>query len=70
MNAVKIVPIFFKSQVLNFGSCLKGVFEYTGLNFCYVPEQVQHLQKVLTKKRDPVSHVCFIDEIIKVRWKI
>uniref|UniRef100_A0A8C2B038 Conserved oligomeric Golgi complex subunit 5 n=1 Tax=Cyprinus carpio TaxID=7962 RepID=A0A8C2B038_CYPCA len=26
---------------------------------------VQHLQKVLTKKRDPVSHVCFIDEIIK-----
>ncbi|XP_053572547.1 conserved oligomeric Golgi complex subunit 5 isoform X1 [Bombina bombina] len=28
--------------------------------------QVQHLQKVLTKKRDPVSHVCFIDEIAKV----
>ncbi|XP_040268774.1 conserved oligomeric Golgi complex subunit 5 isoform X2 [Bufo bufo] len=27
--------------------------------------QVQHLQKVLTKKRDPVSHVCFIDEIAK-----
>ncbi|XP_030636205.1 conserved oligomeric Golgi complex subunit 5 [Chanos chanos] len=27
--------------------------------------QVQHLQKVLTKKRDPVTHVCFIDEIIK-----
>ncbi|KAF7228789.1 conserved oligomeric Golgi complex subunit 5 isoform X2 [Nothobranchius furzeri] len=26
--------------------------------------QVQHLQKVLMKKRDPVSHVCFIDEII------
>lgn len=28
--------------------------------------QVQHLQKVLMKKRDPVTHVCFIDEIIKV----
>ncbi|KAM8972101.1 conserved oligomeric Golgi complex subunit 5 [Pelodytes ibericus] len=27
--------------------------------------QVQHLQKVLTKKRDPVSLVCFIDEIAK-----
>ncbi|KAM4676724.1 conserved oligomeric Golgi complex subunit 5 [Discoglossus pictus] len=27
--------------------------------------QVQHLQKVLTKKRDPVTHVCFIDEIAK-----
>uniref|UniRef100_A0AAY5EBW3 Conserved oligomeric Golgi complex subunit 5 helical domain-containing protein n=1 Tax=Electrophorus electricus TaxID=8005 RepID=A0AAY5EBW3_ELEEL len=27
--------------------------------------QVQHLQRVLTKKRDPVTHVCFIDEIIK-----
>ncbi|KAJ7407104.1 component of oligomeric golgi complex 5 [Willisornis vidua] len=27
--------------------------------------QVQHLQKVLTKKRDPVSHVCFIEEIVK-----
>ncbi|XP_070847800.1 conserved oligomeric Golgi complex subunit 5 isoform X1 [Chaetodon trifascialis] len=27
--------------------------------------QVQHLQKVLTKKRDPVTHVCFIDDIIK-----
>ncbi|XP_066448023.1 conserved oligomeric Golgi complex subunit 5 [Eleutherodactylus coqui] len=27
--------------------------------------QVQHLQKVLMKKRDPVSHVCFIDEIVK-----
>ncbi|XP_056429563.1 conserved oligomeric Golgi complex subunit 5 isoform X1 [Hyla sarda] len=27
--------------------------------------QVQHLQKVLTKKRDPVSHVCFVDEISK-----
>uniref|UniRef100_A0A8B9GQU8 Conserved oligomeric Golgi complex subunit 5 n=1 Tax=Astyanax mexicanus TaxID=7994 RepID=A0A8B9GQU8_ASTMX len=26
---------------------------------------VQHLQKVLTKKRDPVTHVCFIDEIVK-----
>lgn len=28
--------------------------------------QVQHLQKVLMKKRDPVTHVCFIDEILKV----
>ncbi|XP_062850687.1 conserved oligomeric Golgi complex subunit 5 [Trichomycterus rosablanca] len=27
--------------------------------------QVQHLQKVLTKKRDPVTHVCFIDEFVK-----
>ncbi|KAM9312504.1 conserved oligomeric Golgi complex subunit 5 [Gastrophryne carolinensis] len=27
--------------------------------------QVQHLQKVLMKKRDPVSHVCFFDEIAK-----
>ncbi|GFR70305.1 conserved oligomeric Golgi complex subunit 5 [Elysia marginata] len=27
--------------------------------------QVQHLQKVLVKKRDPVSHVCFIDELNK-----
>lgn len=28
--------------------------------------QVQHLQKVLMKKRDPVTHVCFIDDIMKV----
>nr|XP_021528954.1 conserved oligomeric Golgi complex subunit 5 [Aotus nancymaae] len=27
--------------------------------------QVQHLQKVLVKKRDPVSHICFIEEIVK-----
>ncbi|XP_070557668.1 conserved oligomeric Golgi complex subunit 5-like [Ptychodera flava] len=27
--------------------------------------QVQHLQKVLAKKRDPVTHVCFIDAVIK-----
>ncbi|XP_028668771.1 conserved oligomeric Golgi complex subunit 5 [Erpetoichthys calabaricus] len=27
--------------------------------------QVQHLQKVLNKKRDPVSHVCFVEEIAK-----
>uniref|UniRef100_M3ZGJ4 Conserved oligomeric Golgi complex subunit 5 n=1 Tax=Xiphophorus maculatus TaxID=8083 RepID=M3ZGJ4_XIPMA len=33
---------------------------------CAACRQVQHLQKVLMKKRDPVSHVCFIDEIIKV----
>ncbi|XP_008399444.1 conserved oligomeric Golgi complex subunit 5 isoform X3 [Poecilia reticulata] len=32
---------------------------------CAACRQVQHLQKVLVKKRDPVSHVCFIDEIIK-----
>ncbi|XP_031439133.1 conserved oligomeric Golgi complex subunit 5 [Clupea harengus] len=32
---------------------------------CAACSQVQHLQKVLTKKRDPVTHVCFIDEIIK-----
>jgi predicted nucleotidyltransferase len=28
--------------------------------------QVQHLQKVLAKKRDPVTHVCFMDELSKV----
>lgn len=32
---------------------------------CAACRQVQHLQKVLIKKRDPVSHICFIDEIIK-----
>ncbi|KAI7792095.1 conserved oligomeric Golgi complex subunit 5 [Triplophysa rosa] len=32
---------------------------------CAACGQVQHLQKVLTKKRDPVTHVCFIDDIIK-----
>ncbi|XP_017293700.1 conserved oligomeric Golgi complex subunit 5 [Kryptolebias marmoratus] len=32
---------------------------------CAACRQVQHLQKVLMKKRDPVSHVCFIDDIIK-----
>uniref|UniRef100_A0AAR2M3E6 Conserved oligomeric Golgi complex subunit 5 n=1 Tax=Pygocentrus nattereri TaxID=42514 RepID=A0AAR2M3E6_PYGNA len=32
---------------------------------CAACSQVQHLQKVLTKKRDPVTHVCFIDEIVK-----
>ncbi|XP_059181753.1 conserved oligomeric Golgi complex subunit 5 [Centropristis striata] len=32
---------------------------------CASCRQVQHLQKVLMKKRDPVTHVCFIDEIIK-----
>nr|XP_037860765.1 conserved oligomeric Golgi complex subunit 5 [Chlorocebus sabaeus] len=31
-----------------------------------VCRQVQHLQKVLAKKRDPVSHICFIEEIVKV----
>ena len=29
--------------------------------------QVQHLQKVLIKKRDPVTHVCFIDELAKAK---
>uniref|UniRef100_A0A9J8A893 Conserved oligomeric Golgi complex subunit 5 n=1 Tax=Cyprinus carpio carpio TaxID=630221 RepID=A0A9J8A893_CYPCA len=37
---------------------------------CAACGQVQHLQKVLTKKRDPVSHVCFIDEIIKLNSSI
>ncbi|XP_021565404.1 conserved oligomeric Golgi complex subunit 5, partial [Carlito syrichta] len=32
---------------------------------CAVCGQVQHLQKVLAKKRDPVSHICFIEEIVK-----
>ncbi|XP_078536437.1 conserved oligomeric Golgi complex subunit 5 [Lissotriton helveticus] len=32
---------------------------------CAACVQVQHLQKVLIKKRDPVTHVCFIDEIAK-----
>ncbi|XP_037619001.1 conserved oligomeric Golgi complex subunit 5 [Sebastes umbrosus] len=32
---------------------------------CAACRQVQHLQKVLMKKRDPVTHVCFIDEINK-----
>ncbi|XP_006515147.1 conserved oligomeric Golgi complex subunit 5 isoform X2 [Mus musculus] len=34
-------------------------------HICAACGQVQHLQKVLTKKRDPVSHICFIEEIIK-----
>uniref|UniRef100_A0A3P8UXB7 Conserved oligomeric Golgi complex subunit 5 n=1 Tax=Cynoglossus semilaevis TaxID=244447 RepID=A0A3P8UXB7_CYNSE len=32
---------------------------------CAACKQVQHLQKVLMKKRDPVTHVCFIEEINK-----
>ncbi|KAK2832624.1 hypothetical protein Q7C36_016086 [Tachysurus vachellii] len=32
---------------------------------CAACSQVQHLHKVLTKKRDPVTHVCFMDEFIK-----
>ncbi|KAI5611071.1 conserved oligomeric Golgi complex subunit 5, partial [Silurus asotus] len=32
---------------------------------CSACSQVQHLHKVLTKKRDPVTHVCFIDEFVK-----
>uniref|UniRef100_A0A7N5KBS0 Conserved oligomeric Golgi complex subunit 5 n=1 Tax=Ailuropoda melanoleuca TaxID=9646 RepID=A0A7N5KBS0_AILME len=34
-------------------------------HICTVCGQVQHLQKILAKKRDPVSHVCFIEEIVK-----
>ncbi|XP_060052379.1 conserved oligomeric Golgi complex subunit 5 isoform X2 [Erinaceus europaeus] len=34
-------------------------------HICAVCGQVQHLQKILAKKRDPVSHVCFIEEIVK-----
>uniref|UniRef100_A0A8C9UJQ3 Conserved oligomeric Golgi complex subunit 5 n=1 Tax=Spermophilus dauricus TaxID=99837 RepID=A0A8C9UJQ3_SPEDA len=34
-------------------------------HICAICVQVQHLQKVLTKKRDPVSHICFIEEIVK-----
>ncbi|EDM03259.1 rCG61786 [Rattus norvegicus] len=34
-------------------------------HICAACGQVQHLQKVLTKKRDPVSHICFIEEIVK-----
>ena len=33
-------------------------------------QQVQHLQKVLVKKRDPVTHVCFIDELAKVSFDL
>ncbi|KAJ8301246.1 hypothetical protein KUTeg_020233 [Tegillarca granosa] len=29
--------------------------------------QIQHLQKVLVKKRDPVTHICFIEELSKHR---
>eukprot|EP00066_Takifugu_rubripes_P022163 XP_011611429.1 PREDICTED: conserved oligomeric Golgi complex subunit 5 [Takifugu rubripes] len=32
---------------------------------CAACRQVQHLQKILMKKRDPVTHVCFIDDIFK-----
>uniref|UniRef100_A0A674AY20 Conserved oligomeric Golgi complex subunit 5 n=1 Tax=Salmo trutta TaxID=8032 RepID=A0A674AY20_SALTR len=31
---------------------------------CAACGQVQHLQKVLTKKRDPVTHVCFISPCV------
>ncbi|XP_077020684.1 conserved oligomeric Golgi complex subunit 5 [Tamandua tetradactyla] len=34
-------------------------------HICAVCIQVQHLQNVLAKKRDPVSHICFIEEIVK-----
>lgn len=32
--------------------------------------QVHHLLKVLSKKRDPVTHVCFMQELLKVMSKI
>ncbi|XP_077614462.1 conserved oligomeric Golgi complex subunit 5 [Crocuta crocuta] len=34
-------------------------------HICTACGQVQHLQKILAKKRDPVSHICFIEEIVK-----
>lgn len=36
------------------------------LNVCYV--QVWHLQRVLSKIRDPSSHVCLLDELVKVMY--
>ena len=48
--------LLFREQKLDFGFML---------GFLWL--QVQHLQKVLAKKRDPVTHVCFIDELAKVR---
>ncbi|XP_066198530.1 conserved oligomeric Golgi complex subunit 5 isoform X1 [Saccopteryx leptura] len=39
--------------------------EKLGDQICTVCGQVQHLQKILTKKRDPVSHIFFIEEIVK-----
>nr|XP_060484414.1 conserved oligomeric Golgi complex subunit 5 [Panthera onca] len=35
-------------------------------HICTVCGQVQHLQKILAKKRDPVSHIWFIEEVVKV----
>ena len=32
--------------------------------------KVHHLQKVLAKKRDPVTHVCFMEELVKVVYLI
>ena len=29
---------------------------------------MHHLQKVLAKKRDPVTHVCFMEELTKVKY--
>uniref|UniRef100_A0ACB8FQT4 Uncharacterized protein n=1 Tax=Sphaerodactylus townsendi TaxID=933632 RepID=A0ACB8FQT4_9SAUR len=37
---------------------------------CAACGQVQHLQKVLSKKRDPVTHVCFIDELAKAGFNL
>uniref|UniRef100_A0A667GKY9 Conserved oligomeric Golgi complex subunit 5 n=2 Tax=Felidae TaxID=9681 RepID=A0A667GKY9_LYNCA len=34
-------------------------------HICTVCGQVQHLQKILAKKRDPVSHIWFIEEVVK-----
>ena len=32
--------------------------------------QIHHLQKVLAKKRDPVTHVCFMEELVKVPFLV
>lgn len=48
-------------------ACWAQSVAHTNTGLC---PQVQHLQKVLVKKRDPVTHVCFIDDIIKVRFVI
>jgi len=29
--------------------------------------QAHHLQKVLAKKRDPVTHICFIEHLAKAK---
>ena len=51
---MKIVKCLIYSNVLKF----KQVY-------MYVYQQAQHLQKVLIKKRDPVTHVLFIEHLAK-----